>query len=201
MKKLIISLFTIIPAISFASTTNGPYVGIALGAANEINQLDSSYFNVNTGPTTLYEPRVAFMGRLNFGYNFSRYNGIELAPSYYFPQQVDYPKNGNGNLQGTSLDLTYLPNLPLTTNRWSVFGRLGASYNWMNLNSNELTANSSTFADVLGAGIRYNMSASNSVRLEWISNGLIFPIGINNGSDNVDLLTQQNFLVSLNFHF
>lgn len=192
----------LLPGIAVASTTSGPYLGISLGIANEINQLDPSTFNNNAGVSTLYQPHVAFDGRLNFGYNFSRYNGIELAPSYLFSQQIELPNNaGSANLQGTSLDLSYLPNLPLTANRWSIFGRIGASYNWLNLNNDNLTASATTFADILGAGVRYNVTPSNSFRLEWIANGLLFPIGINNGSSNVDLLTTQNFLATINFHF
>lgn len=196
MKKLIVALSLISSSYVYASTTSGPYVGIELGAANQIVEFNP---NALSGVNGSYNSQATFMGRLNFGYNVDRNNGFEISPSYYVDQGFNYP-NGQGtmNLNGTSLDISYLPNLPLTATHWSVFGRVGAAYDWLGTQTSQSAA---SFADVLGAGIRYNMNASLSLRMEWIANGLLFPISINDGSQNIASFTSQQFIAGLNFHF
>lgn len=197
MKKLIITLSLISSSCVYASTTSGPYVGMELGAANQIVEFNSNAISGTNGSS--YNSQATFMGRMNFGYNVDRNNGFELSPSYYVGQGFNYP-NGQGtmNLNGTSLDLSYLPNLPLTATHWSVFGRMGVAYDWFGTQTSQSASN---FADVLGAGLRYNMNASLSLRMEWIANGLLFPISINDGSQNIASFTSQQFIAGLNFHF
>ncbi len=203
MKQLIKSLILLLGILlinnCFASATQGSYLGLGAGIANQLVKFDSD--GLNTGGASLYLTKQTFEGRLNFGYNFDRYNGIELAPTYYFAQRFNLPTNaGDVNLSGTTLDLSYLPNLPLTANRWSIFGRVGLAYDWMGM-SGATTASGNSFADVLGAGIRYNIGSSNSVRMEWIANGLLFPLQMSSDGTNLATFTSQDFLISLNFHF
>ena len=194
---------------TWASVNSGPYVGVELGTDNQIVNFVPSAFNLNTNGSQLYSPNWGFAGRINFGYNFNKYNGVELAPTYYFSQNYNYP-NGSGStgISATSLDLSYLPTFPIADSKWSVFGRLGIAYDWINSSTSSScncgvssTPSGSNVADVIGAGFRYRISLKSSFRVEWIANGLFFPIGIGNNNGNIANWSTQSFMAGINYHF
>lgn len=210
MKKIIPTtiLCTVLLPAAWASVNSGPYVGIELGTDNQIVNFVPSAFNLNTSSSQLYNPNWGFAGRINFGYNFNKYNGIELAPTYYFSQSYNYPNDfGSTGINATSLDFSYIPTFPITDSKWSVFGRLGVAYDWVNSSNSSCNCGASSVpsgsnvADVLGAGLRYRISLNSSFRVEWISNGLFFPIGISNDNENIANWSTQSFMVGINYHF
>ncbi len=195
---------------SYATVSSGPYVGVELGAANEIINYQASAFNINANGAQLYSPQWTFLGRLNFGYNVSKYYGFELSPSHYFTSNSPYPSGtGSMSTNTTALDFSYIAYLPISQTKLSVLGRVGVAYDWIgNSSSGECGCNQANFqpsgnnfADVLGAGLKYNLGAHTSLRLEWIANGLLFPVSINSGSQNIASWTGQTFEAGINFHF
>ena len=143
------------------------------------------------------------MGRFNLGYNADKYNGFELGFNYNALPGYAYPNNA-GSLTGSvsTLDASYILYLPTIVQKLSVFGRVGVGYDWINGNSsNGLSPSGANFADVLGAGIKYNISRKMSFRLEWMGNGLLIPVSVNSGSTNVANFSEQVFMLGLNYHF
>lgn len=208
MKKLLLLIFA--PIYCFATVSNGPYVGLEAGVANQI-----TVFNANTpynsSASNAYSPNLGFLGRLNLGYNLTKYSGFELGGTYNFGAGFNYPDgNGSMNINATTVDLSYLFYLPTSFEGVSVFARVGGAYDWINSTSSngcncgsDISGNSSGggFADVLGAGVKYNITSKTSFRVEWLANGLFFPIGINNGSIPTANWTNQTFILGVNLHF
>ncbi len=209
MKKRV-AMILIFTRTAYATVSTGPYIGIELGTDNQIITYQPSAYGINTNGSQLYNANYGFMGRLNFGYAFDRYNSIEIGPSYYFSQNYNFPAgNGTMGVSATSLDFSYLPSLPISQSKLSVFGRLGFAYDWINSdvsscncnNFNNQVLSGSNFADVIGAGLKYNFSVHSSMRVEWIANGLFFPVGIGNGGVNAANWSTQQFLAGINYHF
>lgn len=200
-------VFLLLPGFAISSVSNGPYVGIEIGAANQIVNFTPSTFGLNTNGSSLYNSSVGFLTRLNIGYNLDRYNGFELGTTYNFETNHNLP-NGDGSLNttATTLDLSYLLYLPTFVSKWSIFGRFGVAYDWINTSATccdlgNGNPSGSSFADVLGAGLMHRITPNTSFRLEWIANGLIYPPGINNGAVSVGNWTNQTFQLGMNYHF
>lgn len=199
-----------ITTYSNATVSTGPYVGIELGAANQIINYQASAFNLSTNGAQLYNPEWTFLGRLNFGYNLNKYTGFELGTNYFFNSSSPYP-NGNGSMSTntTALDLSYIAYLPISQSKFSAFARVGVAYDWITNSSSagcgcsqaNFQPSGTNFADVLGAGLKYNLGAHTSFRIEWIANGLLFPVSINSGSQNIASWTGQIFEAGINYHF
>jgi len=190
-----------------ASVSNGFYTGIEGGVANQLVNFTPSAFTLNTNGSNLDNYALGMLLRLNLGYNFDKYNGLELGTTYDFAVSHNYP-NGMGSISpsATTLDASYLLYLPTVIEKLSVFGRVGVSYDWVSCQvecncNNDLVVSGSDFADVLGAGIKYNLSPQFSFRAEWIVNGLFFPIGLSSGSLTVGNWTNQSFQAGINYHF
>ncbi len=212
MKKSILILSLLISSQCYATVSDGPYLGINIGGANQNISFLPNSFNLNTNGSNLSNYSWSFLTRLNVGYNIDKWNGFELAPSYIFSSNYQYPNNNSSvSFSATTLDLSYIGYLPISDTKLSVFGRIGIAYDWVNNGSNSGCSYSSTtqglnpagsnFADILGAGIKYNLGPNSSFRIEWISNGLIFPVGINSGSTNVANWNVQTFQLGMNYHF
>lgn len=208
VKKIATVFVCCLPGVLFASVSNGPYVGLEIGAANQIINFTPSTFNLDTNGSTLYNPEVGFLARLNLGYNINRFNGFELGTTYNFGTTHNYPNNqGNLNTPVTTIDFSYLIYLPTIVNQWSVFGRVGLAYDWTgsSYSCNGVSSlgniSGSGFADVLGAGLMYRITPNTSFRVEWISNGLFSPININSSSGSIGTWTNQTFQLGLNYHF
>ena len=201
MKKLL-NLILLLPAISFATVSNGPYVGLEVGAANQIVTFNGGT-QFNNG-SNAYNPSIGFLGRLNLGYNTNKYNGFEIGGTYNFNTEFNYPSGGSMTLNAKTLDASYLFSLPTYVDSLLVFGRVGVAYDWISgSNNGGISGNpgADSVADVLGAGIKYNVTSKTSLRFEWLANGLLFPVVINNGSTNTASWTNQTFMVGLNLHF
>ncbi len=187
-----------------ASVSNGPYIGAEIGTTNQTMQFNSGTFNTsNTYNINLDNSNWALVGRLNLGYNIDKYNGFELGYNYNSLSSYTYPNN-TGSLTGnvSILDASYLLYLPTTVQKLSVFGRIGVAYDWINGNSsNAISPSGSNFADVLGAGIKYNISPKTSLRVEWFENGVLIPVSINSGAYNIANFSEQTFMLGLNYHF
>src|SRR5579863_4590529 len=169
MKKFTHILLMVFPGFSLASVSDGPYLGVEIGAANQIVNFTPSTFNLNTNGSNLSNSSVGFLTRLNFGYNLSRYSGFELGVSYSFPAVHNYPNNeGSLNSTLTNLDMSYLLYLPTLIDKWSVFGRVGVAYDWIGsgsgcgCNSTVSNPSGSSLADVLGAGLMYRITPNAS---------------------------------------
>lgn len=201
MKKLLAVICTF-PAFTFATVSDGPYVGLEIGAANQIIT-----FNGNTpfnNGTNSYNPSIGILGRLNLGYNTNKYNGFELGGTYNFNTEFNYPNGGSMTLNAKTIDASYLFSLPTYVDSLLVFARVGIAYDWISgSNNGGVIGNpeASSIADVLGAGVKYNITSKTSLRFEWLANGLLFPVEINNNSINTASWTNQTFMVGLNLHF
>ena len=111
-------------------------------------------------------------------------------------------------MNATTVDASYILSLPTVIERLSVFGRIGVAYDWINSSTGSCGCGGSTvgiltgssFADVVGAGIKYRMSPKLSWRIEWIANGLLFPVGLSAGSQ-FGLWTNQTFQTGFNYSF
>lgn len=201
MKKILI-LILFFPILSYATVSDGPYVGLEIGAANQISTINGGT-QFNSG-SNAYEPSIGILGRINLGYNTNKYNGFELGGTYNFNTSFNYPNGGSMTLNAKTIDASYLFSLPTYVDSLSVFARVGVAYDWISgSNNGGISGNpeASSIADVLGAGIKYNLTSKTSLRFEWLANGLIFPVEINNGSTNTASWTNQTFMVGLNLHF
>jgi opacity protein-like surface antigen len=206
MKKILLCCGFFFLSCAYASVSNGPYVGVEAGVANQILNYNVASFNLNTNGVNLTNAAAVPLIRGNFGYNINKISGFELGASYNFNSSHTSPIGSNSfNMNATTLDASYILSLPTVFEKVSVFGRIGFAYDWINsadscgcVISNGMSG--SGFADVLGAGIKYRLSTALSWRLEWIANGLLFPVGINAGSMQANW-TNQTFQTGLNYSF
>ena len=218
MKKiniLILGSLGIIVHNVYASVNDGIYIGINGGATNNIVTLNAStYSAVQTGVSQLYNASVGYNIGLDAGYNFDANNGLELGYNYFSPTSVSIPSSTtNLTTSATALSLSYKLYLPTFVDSWSVFGRLGVAYDSVSqgafnsscscncTNNLQQNAQGASFADILGAGLKYKMSTNASLELEWVANGLIFPVGLNQGTSNIASWYSQNFNIGFNYHF
>jgi len=207
MRKIILGML-VIPAFANATVSDGGYVGIEAGVANQIINFTPLAFNMKTNNATLYNTALGLTTRMNLGYNADEYNGFELGASYTLPSNTEIPTGiSNINSPIWSFDGSYLLYLPTTIRKLSVVGRIGMAYNWMPATNgvSTLTTNNSisgsNFSDVFGAGIKYNISRSMSFRLEWIGNGIIMPMTIKMGNQDIGTWSNQTFQMGFNYHF
>jgi len=206
--KLIILLLFFISNV-IASVSEGPYIGLEAGLANQNTSFNQNILNLNLNGSTINNYSYGLLARLNLGYNGDKYNGFELGTNYYFSTSHSYPVgNSNLNTNALTLDASYILNLPTAIEKLSIFGRVGVAYDWINIGNQSCNCNTSSnlqngsgLADILGAGIKYNISPKTSFRLEWLSNGLIFPVAINNSFTNIANWNAQTFQLGINYHF
>ncbi|MFN8770829.1 MAG: outer membrane beta-barrel protein [Neisseriaceae bacterium] len=174
MKKLILLLSTL-PLLGTAKVVDsGFYLNAGFGGGA---------INYYTGGTT------AVM-RVAGGYNFNQNIGVQVGINNYFGATISN-SNGTFGVNGYSGDISFLPNLPFgPSNQFSAFMRLGFGEDILN----STYANQNNFVDVIGAGLRYDISAHLSTSLEWIGRGLL----TNPGEAKY---TQNIALVSVGFYF
>lgn len=207
MKKIISSLIlTGVVSASNASVTSGGYLGLEVGGANQNINYNASSFNINTNGTALSDSSWTGIGRVFGGYNFSRYNAVEAGLSQSLSNSFNTTASGDKfSTTSTVFDISYLPMLPISNSNINVFGRLGVGYAWLpggqvgcNCTSDtSFNASGGGFTDVLGAGIRYKFANNWSVKVEWIADGLLFPVGV----DGAGSWDQQTFQTGVAFHF
>lgn len=210
MKKLIVFLF-LAGGVSAAqaTVTSGAYLGLEVGGANQNINYNTSSFDINTNGTSLTNNNWTGIGRLFGGYNFSRYNALEAGLSQSLSNSFSTPSNNTFSSTSTVFDISYLPMLPVSNSNFNVYGRLGVGYAWLpggqvgcNCNGGtQWNASGSNFTDVLGAGVRYKFANHWTMKIEWIADGLLFPVDINIGSTSVGSWSQQTFQTGVAFHF
>ena len=196
-------LLGVVATSVFANANSGAYLGLELGAANQSVNFNQSAFNLNTSNSSVINSQWNGIGRFYGGYNFNRYTGLEAGVSYTLPTGYNYPDN-NGSLfsSSTVVDISYIPMLPIAYSNWSIFGRIGVGYAWLpGGNSAQYNSSGSNLTDVLGAGLRYKFSNHWTYKIEWMADGLLFPIGINSGSTSIGSWSQQTFQTGVSFHF
>lgn len=214
MKKIYLLVLFISSAKSFASVTEGIYLGINGGLTNNIVTYNTSTYTEQATGSQLYNANVGYNLGVDIGYNFNKYNGLEFGGNYLSQTTSELPGNtGNLSTAATAISISYILNLPTLIKDLAVFGRLGIAYDSVNQgitsqsncncsnNSIGSSAQGANFADILGAGLRYKLSGHSTVKIEWVANGLLFPIGINQGNSNVANWYSQNFNVGYNYHF
>lgn len=169
MIKRILPIIAICTANScFATANSGSYIGLELGAANQSLDFQQSAFNLNSNGSNLINNQWSGIGRIFGGYNFNKYNGVEAGFSYGTGSTYNYPDGTGSMTSNTSIiDIAYIPMLPISNSNWSVFGRLGVEYAWINSSGGEgcncsgiinpINPSGSNFADEIGAGMRYIM--------------------------------------------
>ncbi len=199
---IILNLYSI---TGFASVSHGPYVGIELGGSKQTFNFNSSIFSLDTNGGNLTNSELGAVARFNLGYSLDKYNSFELGASYNFAFNYTYPNNQGSTLNNLwSQDITYILTLPTIVDKLAILGRVGLAYDWTHANScccQIGDASVNTFSDVFGAGISYKLSSKSIIRVEWVSNGLFFPIGVNSGDTNIGSLTSNNFELGLNYYF
>ncbi|MFN8771029.1 MAG: outer membrane beta-barrel protein [Neisseriaceae bacterium] len=169
MKKLILLLSTL-PLLATAKIADsGFYLNAGFGAGS---------LNYYSGGTT------AVM-RVAGGYNFNQNIGVQLGINNYFGATISN-SNGTFGMSGYSGDISFLPNLPIgPNNEFSVFMRLGFGEDVLN----STYANQNNFVDVLGVGLKYDISAHLAASLEWIGRGLLTNPGEAKYTQNMALAT------------
>lgn len=203
--RLYIFIFsTTLATNTFAWVNDGGYVGVEIGAANQFVNFNSNNFSLNTGSANLTSSQTGFLTRANLGYQFNSYSALELGANYSWGGNYQYP-NSDGTIQigSTTLDGSYLLSLPITQSNFSVFGRIGLAYSWINSTGyNDASGvTGGAFTDVLGAGMKYRLGKYTTIRMEWIADGLWQPVGLSADSQQIGNLSSQNFLIGVNYYF
>ena len=72
----------VLPCLAHATVSDGSYIGIEAGLANQIVKFNSASFNIDTNGSRLYNSAFGVTTRLNLGYNIDEYNGVELGVNY-----------------------------------------------------------------------------------------------------------------------
>lgn len=198
MKLYLSTLLLALSAITFADVQ---YVGLEVGLSNQILSGDASTFNMNYN--NFYANSYNISGRLQVGNIFNQYNSIEVAYNYY--SNLNYQMPDKNTLQGTtnSFDGSYILSLPTFVTGLAVFGRVGVGYNWEAITTNPFNTGvqANGVTDVLGAGIKYKFSDNWAWRLEWIADGLIFPISVTTNGQTVGTASIQSAFTGINYYF
>lgn len=208
LKKILIASLGLISINAYATANDGAYVGLSAGASNQNINFAGAAFNSNVNGSNIDNNQWGALLRLYGGYNFDRYTGVEMGVSTNTATTFTYPNNsGTMNMNTTTLDISYIPMLPIKDSNFSVFGRVGASYDWISNSGysggtgSGLNPSGSNLTDMLGAGVRYKFFNNFTMKVEWIAEGLLFPIAINSGGTNVGSWSEQTFQTGVTYHF
>ncbi|MBX9866711.1 MAG: porin family protein [Burkholderiales bacterium] len=208
LKKILIASLGLISINAYATANNGAYVGVSAGLSNQSMNFANAPFNLNTNGSNLDNNQWGGLVRLFGGYNFSSYTGVEMGASINTGTTYTYPNNaGTMNMNTTTWDLSYIPMLPIKNSDFTVFGRVGVAYDWISNSGysggsqSGLEPSGSNLVDMLGAGVRYKFNNHFTMKVEWIAEGLLFPVPINSGGTNVASWDQQTFQTGVSYHF
>lgn len=177
MKKLLTILGVLATTAAYAKVPDqGFYLDAGAGVAS------ISYYG-NSGTTGLL--------RIDGGYNINQIIGVQLGVNNYFSSSITNNQLGNYTVSGYGYDLSFIPNIAIGTNApVNVFFRLGGGYD----NMNSSIGNNSGFVDVLGAGVRYDISSHLGITGQWIGRGLLVQSSPINYSQN-------DFIANVGFYF
>lgn len=208
MRKLLLIICSVFTVSVYASSS-GFYAGVEAGGSNQILNFVPGAYGFNTNGSSLTNSTWTFDGRLDGGYKLDRYNSFELGWMYTSQAGYSLPDNTNNiGLNASTIDLSYMFTFPTKVPGFSVFGRVGVAYDFINANGGgcncgvvTMNPGGSNFADILGAGIKWDVSNRVTTKLEWISNGLLFPVGISSSGNNVANWNSQTFNIGVDFNF
>ena len=176
IKKLLISCI-LIPVVANAKVPDSGFYADLGSGVSSINYLTTS--------------ASSWMLRLDGGYNVNKYVGFQVGVNDYFSTQMTSPTLGNYSLSGYGYDVSIIPNVPFGVNApLNVFARVGLGYDAMSAS----VGNQGGTVDVLGLGLRYDVSAHLAVSAQWIGRGIIIQPTPSNYSQN-------NFLANIGLYF
>ena len=150
------------------------------------------YLDVGAGASSInyFSNTTSALIRFDGGFNLNKIVGFQLGIQNYFGANVNN-NNGTFNVNGWGTDFSVIPNIPIGTNApVNIFFRLGAGYDSFSSNF----ANRSAFIDVLGSGVRYDVSSHLSLTAQWMGRGLLTTPTSANYSSN-------SFLFNIGFYF
>ena len=163
-----------------------PFIANAKVAANGF------YFDAGAGGSSInyYSGGSTAVGRIDAGYDFNRNVGIQIGFNDYFGATTSN-SSGSVGVSGYGYDVSILPSYSFgKNNAFSMFGRLG-------FGSDDLTSsftNQTSFIDVIGGGLRYDLSAHLSTSIQWIGRGDL----TNSGDASY---SQNSVIASVGFYF
>lgn len=210
MRKLLLILGLTGAAINAQAYSSGFYAGLGVGGSNQIMNFQPSAYGQNTNGSSLTNSTWTFDGRIDGGYKIDNFNSFELGWMYTTQAAYSLPDGSNNmNVNASTVDLSYIFTAPTKIPGFSVFGRLGVGYDFINATgggcncgiANAMSPGGSNFADVLGAGVKWDVTKLITTKIEWISNGLLFPVGLSNNGNNVANWNSQTFNIGLDFNF
>lgn len=174
-KKLFLLLC--VPLFAYSKVPDsGFYVDAGTGVSNV------NYFGTNGTSGTI---------RIDGGYNLNQIIGFQAGMQNLFGTSMSNSSLGSYSVSGMGYDLSVIPNIPLGQNApVNIFFRVGVGYNSLSAP----VGNTSSFVDVLGAGVRYDISAHLGLSGEWISRGLLMQPSPSGYYEN-------DFIAKLGFYF
>ena len=168
MKKLIVALIASAAAVGAAQAqqqTTAPRAYIGAGAA-----IVDHEFNVQ-GASNLNHSEYKSSGKLFGGYDFNQNWGVEAGYTDYRTSNASYTVGGvpgSAEADGHSVYLAGKATLPVNE-RFSVYGKLGAAYNKVDLSSTTpgLSRDESDTELYGGVGVQYNLNQNVSLIAEY----------------------------------
>ena len=158
MNKRLIRLIMLLPSLALAKVPEtGLYFGGGIGAQN----------------LNYYSSGSSIIGRLNVGYNFNEFVGLQAGANSYFGTTIKN-QDGTSTVSGYGVDISAMPNLPLGEfSTVNLFSRFGVGYDALSSAHN----GQSSIVDVLGLGVRYDISSSLAASLEYMGRGILTRTG------------------------
>jgi OOP family OmpA-OmpF porin len=167
MKKLIVALIASAAAVGAAQAqqqNTAPRAYIGAGAAI----VDHEY--KIPGASSLGHSEYKSSGKLFGGYDFNQNWGVEAGYTDYRTSNASYTVNGvqgSAEADGYSFYLAGKATLPVNE-RFSVYGKLGAAYNKVDLSSTMPLRHDESDTEVYGGvGVQYNLNQNVSLIAEY----------------------------------
>lgn len=147
---------------------------------------DSGYIELGggSGVTNYYYSNAGTSGmvRLDGGFVLNQIVNLQVGLNNYFGTTVNDTALGTYDLSGWGYDVSVLPTLGIgTNNAVNLFLRVGVGQDIMN----SPIGNTSSFIDVEGLGIRYDISSHLGITGQWMGRGLIYQPSPSNYSQNI----------------
>lgn len=176
MKKLLLA-GVLLPTLAMAKVPDSGFYADLGSGVSSINYLTTS--------------ASSWMARLDGGYNVNKYVGFQVGINDFFSTQMTNSTYGSYNLSGYGYDLSIIPNIPFGFNApINVFARIGLGYDAMSASA----GSQNSTVDVLGIGLRYDVSAHLAVSAQWIGRGIIV-------QPSPSSYSQNNFLANIGLYF
>lgn len=186
MKKLILALIAGVTTMG-AAQAQGPYVGVGVASADHS-------FNVS-GASNVDSDGYKASGKIFGGYDIDQTWGVETGYTDFRKARSSFTMNnvpGQAETKGHSFYVAGKATAPINE-QFSVFGKLGAAYNKMELNSATpgLSSDDSKTEVYAGVGGQYNLSKQVALTLEYERYGKKKDFGAK--ADVVTVAARYNF--------